>query len=143
MAGILTAMTGINVGDAARVTVVGATEVDGPRLSPIDSYAGYRLTSSGNEQSGVGTSGPAYSTIQTWLKSGANSDYEVRATLNSGAVQSGTTGSWLALTSDRAWECIVTGLGTATANLTIEVRDDTTLEVLDSATVDLTAEVEL
>ena len=40
-----------------------------------------------------------------WIspKASAPSDYEVQATLNAGTLTSGTTGSWLALTSNRSW----------------------------------------
>ena len=51
--------------------------------------------------------------------------YECRATLNSGTLLTGTTGSWLALTSTRTWTCA----NTASANLTIEIRDASTTVV--------------
>ena len=52
----------------------------------------------------------------------AGGAFEVQATVNSGAVSAGTTGSWLALSSDRSWTCTSSIVGTATANLTLAIR---------------------
>lgn len=50
--------------------------------------------------------------------------YEVRATLLSGAVTSGATGSWLAMSSQRDWAATGVGDGSsASATLRMEVRD--------------------
>jgi hypothetical protein len=50
------------------------------------------------------------------------SNYEARATLTSGALSSGTTGSWLNLGTPRSWVCSVPGEGSQSATLTIEIR---------------------
>jgi len=70
--------------------------------------------------------------IGDWIdpKDEAPGAYEVRATLNSGSLNSGTTGSWLALTSTRTWTCS----STLEANLTVEIRDGAG-DVQDSGTV--------
>lgn len=60
-----------------------------------------------------------------WIdpKASAPSDYEVQATLNAGTLTSGTTGSWLALSSNRSWTLTRATVGTATqVDLTIEIR---------------------
>lgn len=44
--------------------------------------------------------------------------YEIRATLDAGTLKSGTTGSWLALTSDRTWTVDQYN----TADLTVDIR---------------------
>ena len=50
--------------------------------------------------------------------------YEVRATVLAGAVTSGTTGSWLAMSSQRDWAATGVGDGSsASATLRMEVRD--------------------
>lgn len=69
--------------------------------------------------------------VGDWItpKGKAPGAYECRATLNSGSVATGTTGSWLALTSTRTWTVGVSG----SANLTIEIRLGST--VLASGTV--------
>jgi hypothetical protein len=66
-----------------------------------------------------------------WLTNGAGANYQVHATLNSGTLSTGTTGSWLAMSSTRSWET------TGSANLTIKIRDAHTLTELDSCTVSL------
>ena len=77
-----------------------------------------------------------------WIdpKANAPSDYEVRATLNSGTLTSGTTGSWLALTSNRSWTLTQVTVGVATqVDLTIEIRKGSGA-TLASATVTLDAQ---
>lgn len=78
---------------------------------------------------------------ETWLQSGVNSDYQVRATVTAGAVNSGTTGSWLALSTTRTWSVTPSSYGgaDATATLTIEIRDAVTLAVLETATITLSS----
>lgn len=66
----------------------------------------------------------------------AVANYEVRATLDEGVVATGTTGSWLACSSDREWTVEETY-----AYLTVEVRSAATLIVLDSCTVHIVAEM--
>lgn len=80
--------------------------------------------------------------IGDWIdpKANAPSDYEVQATLNSGTLTSGTTGSWLALTSNRSWTLTQAIVGSATTvDLTIEIRKGSGA-TLASATVTLDAE---
>lgn len=104
--------------------------------SPADASATYTLTSTGLEQAtGSGSN--------TWLLTGSASDYDVRATLNSGALTSGTTGSWLNLGTTRAWNVTRTSNvpGTDSANLTIEIRLTASGTVVATATVVFTAEV--
>jgi hypothetical protein len=104
------------------------------------SVAGYSLTSTGKvtETIGVGST-----TIGDWIlpNGAAGANYECRATVNSGAVTTGTTGTWLALSSTRAWTCQQFSVGAAEANLTIEIRSAITTQVLASATVALSAVV--
>lgn len=70
----------------------------------------------------------------------AVANYEVRATLDEGVVATGTTGSWLACSSDREWTVEETAVdNTSYAYLTVEVRSAATLIVLDSCTVHIIA----
>lgn len=74
----------------------------------------------------------------------AVANYEVRATLDGGVVATGTTGSWLACSSDREWTVEETVVdNTSYAYLTVEVRSAATLIVLDSCTVHIVASREL
>lgn len=122
--------------EAQRVNLVGGT-VNDARVSPADASASYSVNSNGTE-----TSSPA-AISNTWLLIGAASDYEVRATLNSGTLSSGTTGVWLDCATSRTWTVTRTtdAAGITSANLTIEIRRKSDGVVLDSATVVLEAEV--
>lgn len=71
----------------------------------------------------------------------AANNYEVFATLSSGALSSGTTGSWLALSSDRSWRCSQIGTGVRAATLAMQVRQIGTTTVLDTWNVDIVAQV--
>jgi hypothetical protein len=124
------------------ITLVGAS-VSALDFSPNDVAAAYRLTSGGLEQSGVGNpAGPFYTTIGNWVTPTGNAGlYEVRATVNSGVVSTGTTGSWLPLTATRTWTVERFSVGVSSANLTIQVRRTGDTTVLASANVDLFAEV--
>lgn len=73
-------------------------------------------------------------TQQNQWTADAVANYEVRATLDEGVVTTGTTGSWLACSSDREWTVEETY-----AYLTVEVRSAATLIVLDSCTVHIIA----
>lgn len=101
--------------------------------------AGYRLNSSGIAESQVNT---GYSTLETWLLSGSASAYEVRATLSSGTLSSGTTGTWENLGTSRSWTVADSTLDPymSEAVIVVEIRDATTLLVLDTATITLQAE---
>jgi hypothetical protein len=77
-----------------------------------------------------------------WIdpKASAPSNYEVQATLNAGTLTTGTTGSWLALSSNRSWTLGRVTVGAADqVELTIEIRKGSGA-TLASATVTLDAE---
>lgn len=79
--------------------------------------------------------------VGDWIapKSAAGANYEVRCTVNSGSLSSGTTGSWLSLGTSRSWVVAVSsGGGSATANVTIEIRRASGA-TLDSATISISA----
>lgn len=99
-------------GSAPTLTVAAGTYTD-----PAFGDGSYSLESDGDIM--TNTSVPADSGDWITPKGRAPGAYEARATLNSGTLNGGTTGSWLALTSTRSWTCA----NTASANLTIEIRD--------------------
>lgn len=74
-----------------------------------------------------------------WLNPAANpADYDVRFTLNSGSISSGTVGSWLSLGTSRQVIGVRTpsaGAGTSTQNITVEIRLHATLAVLATKTL--------
>ena len=102
--------------------------------------ATYTLESDGDVMSA--TTGGGSVDQGDWIspKASAPSDYEVQATLVSGTLSTGTTGSWLALSSNRSWTLQRVTVGVATqVTLTIEIRKGSGA-VLASATVTLDAE---
>ena len=98
---------------------------------------GYRLNSSGIAESKEVTT---YVTLETWLTAGTASNYEARATVTSGALSSGTAGSWLNLGTSREWTVAQATVGTNQAIFTVEIRNATTLAVVDAAQITLEAE---
>lgn len=124
-----------------------------------DSRAG-GATSTGTATFTLNTSGAAqYTTVGNnsvptqgtgsyageWMINPPSSQYEARATVTLGSLSSGTTGTWLALSSSRSWTCTTTiggggGDSSQLCTLTVEIRDAATLQVLDSATISLDAE---
>jgi hypothetical protein len=122
---------------APRVTLTGGTISDSELL--IAAYAGVRVDSDGNVYAVAVPSTAQISTATDWIRPAAlaSGSYEARATVNSGALSGGTTGSWLALSSDREWYCEQLITGTKTANITIEIRISGS--VLTSGVYDLTA----
>jgi hypothetical protein len=66
---------------------------------------------------------------------GQVSTVQMRATVTSGSLTSGTTGSWISAT--QSWSLTKATPGTFTCVFTLEVRDSTTLTVLATETVTL------
>lgn len=108
----------------------------GSATTPDDATAVYSVNSNGT------VTGSGF-TSYTWLLIGNASDYEIRATETSGTVTVGTVGTWLSLGTSRTWEKTRTlnGAGTAEVTLSVQIRRASDLEVLDTTTVTLTAEV--
>ena len=113
-------------------------------VGPADAFAGFRLNSNGTMQETEATTLDWAIDGGTWVGFGVGSDYEVRFTLNSGSSPTGSVlNTWLSLGTTRPVSISETGIpGTTTSNLLAEIRDATTLAVLDSVTVTLVAEVQ-
>lgn len=82
------------------------------------------------------------SDVGDWItpKAAAGSAYDVRVTVNSGSLSSGTSGSWLSLGSSRSWGVSVSsGGGAASANITIEIRKASSGVVQASTTITISA----
>lgn len=126
---------------ASTSVTIDDTFVSDVRLSPTNASAQYQLTNAGI----VNRITSAGGTVQTdtWISpiSFAGANYEVKATsLGPDTLTSGTTGSWLALSSTQTWSLSQTTDGTSTVALTIEIRNAVSLAVLDTATITLSAE---
>lgn len=105
------------------------------QVSPTSATAYYELQSDGDIDSNQGA-------LADWLNgSVTGSDYECRATLVTGTLSSGTTGSWLALSSDRRWTVTRASLGAKSCTITVEIRDAATQTLQDTAEISLTATV--
>lgn len=104
-------------------------------IDPSDATATFSVTSGGTATN-TGAAG------QTWLLSGAAGDYDVRATLASGSSPTGSAlATWHDCGTTRSWTLTQTTVGLNTCTLTVEIRNGTTLAVLATATITITAEV--
>jgi hypothetical protein len=101
--------------------------------------ATYRLGSDGQVYEVVNAGSP--SALEQWCAPTANAgNYEARVTVTVGSLSSGTTGSWLALTSTRDWTLQETTPGnTSICTFTVEIRPAGGGSTLTSATIDLEA----
>ena len=99
----------------------------------------YRLNLLGTVQRG---NTGVFNTLETWLLFGSNSAYEARVTMITGTLTAGTVGTWLGLATSRDWSITdsTSGDGSVTCSFTVEIRDAASLVVLDSATIELTAQ---
>ena len=106
---------------------------------PQDAYARYQLDSDGKVYKYTGqTPGTPSTYIEDWVDPNSEaSNYECFATVSGDALETGTTGSWLALTSDRMWGIAETGGGTKSTDLTITIREVGTTTNLTSATISM------
>ena len=124
---------------SGQVSITSQTFADSV-IDPADAFCRYRLNSNGNVEK---YTGGVYSTLEVWLLSGVNSDYESRVTVNSGSLTSGTTGTWQVLSSSREWIINRTLVGTSSVNLTVEIRRASDAVVLDAATINMTADIDV
>jgi hypothetical protein len=113
-------------------------------IDPTDAQAGYQLSSAGDVEELTGL-GPTVTDVGDWIspKLGMG-NYEVRATLNSGTSPTGSAlNTWLVLSTSRFWQIQRTTIGTNLSQLLIEIRLASSGVVMDSATIDLEATVEV
>jgi hypothetical protein len=110
-------------------------------VSPTNAAAVYTLQNDGDIEATTGTN--TISDVGDWInpRGAAGNTYEARATVTSGSLSSGTTGSWLALGTTRTWTLqAVPGVGVLQAVFTLEIRRASDAIVVDSATITLEAE---
>ena len=122
-----------------RITLTNQT-IPASALDPADATAAYTLEADGDvSQSVNGTP----TDLGDWIAPKVGlANYEVFATLNSGSLTAGTTGSWVDLTLGPTWVRNRTTVGSAAANITVQIRRKFTTTVLASATISLTADVD-
>ncbi len=134
MPGAIAAVCGIAV-EVAPALSVSITDQGVSSAGAGVTTASYTIDSTGVVASHLGT-------LETWLLSGSAADFDVRATLNSGTSPAGTLGTWLNCGTDRTWSLtdVVADGSELICAITIEIRNATTLAVLDTAIVDIIAE---
>lgn len=111
--------------------------------SPTDASVSIRFNTNGDIETYT-TIAAVYATIGTWKASGdVTANYEILATLNSGSVTSGTTGTRVALTTSPAWVRTRTNNadGTDIANITFAIYPVGALSPAASKTINLTSDV--
>lgn len=100
--------------------------------------AGYRINPSAFDYQSVNGT---FTALNQWVTpSSASENYEVFATLVSGALTFGTTGSWVATSGNPLWTRARPTVGTSIAELSMQVRAVGTTTVLDTWSVTLEAE---
>ena len=110
----------INSAEPADVIRVPTRTITTQFVSGGSGNAGVEFQSDGDI---VAVSGTPSSALGDWIdpKSSAPGDYEIRATLISGTVTSGTIGTWQALTSNRQW--FIVSSNSKTTQIFFEIRD--------------------
>lgn len=103
--------------------------------------AEYRLGADGVVYTRTGTG--AYTPIGNWCTpTSLASGFEVYATPTTGTPSSGTTGSWLALSSAQTWAVSASIGANKLCVLTVDIRRTGSGTVLDSATITLEADAQ-
>lgn len=119
------------------ITVVFNDQTIAQTGSTLGQVAGYRINASGIAEAKNKT---VYSTLETWLTSGAAADFEVYCTAT-GDTPSGTLTTWVSLSGSPEWTLGTSTIGEALfTGLTLQVRVVATGVVVDTWTVSLEAE---
>lgn len=101
--------------------------------------AGYQVNADGFDYQGINGT---YTSLTQWVTpSSQGGNYEIYATVSSGSITTGTTGSWVATSGSPIWTVVKAGpAGINSATLSMQVRRAGDTTVLDTWTVTLTAE---
>ena len=101
----------------------------------------YQLNSNGYVYTGNYTTTQTFVQQEQWCTpASAASGYEVFATLNTGTLSSGTTGSWVPLSGTQSWRVTVPFNTAQTTNIAVQIRKVGTTTVLASSSVQLYAD---
>lgn len=128
------------------VTVSGQSifgfDLSGPAFASVI----FRTDGTVDESTNAGTS--QIDSATDWVRPdppGDSGDYDIRATQTGSSgpgSRTGTLNTWLSLSSQRTWTMTrVSGFGTSTWTLNIEIRDANSLVVLDSGIYVLSADI--
>ena len=117
-----------------RVYLPSSLTVSTETAGGVGGSASFSLESAGTYSSSANYLAPS----GTWkLATDSSGNYEARMTLNSGSFDSGTTGSWLALSTTRTWSITVSGVGYQAASCTLEIRESSGGVVLATSTFNM------
>lgn len=124
----------------AWISLVGATIQDVDGVAPYNAGISLVLNSDGTVDYLRNIQADSFE-AQDWISpaSEAPGPYSVRATVLSGSLSSGTTGSWLALTSNRSWSRTRTSVGTSSCQLQLEISPNGGTTVIKTVTFTLNA----
>lgn len=132
---------GVLMGGARAVVTLSDANIGHIVAAPATATAGYQLELDGDIAANGDGTGGSFVDVGDWIspKGAAGAAYECRASIVSGTLSSGTTGSWLALSSTRTWtRTAASALNTCV--FTLEIRLAASGVVLGTATITLTAE---
>lgn len=122
----------------------GFTLADPPPLSAGIAYIEYKFKDNGVIQrtKTVNGTNPGYDDSNYYWSlptlSGIGSGYDVRASSLTGSVGGSIVGTWYNLgVAEPFWFISQNSYGTASGTVTIEIRDSTTLSIIDSKTLSL------
>ena len=128
-------------GKSAETISISDYTISGSGLSSAGAY--YRLLANGQATGATDFNGVASFFIENCVTptSGA-ANYEALVTVNSGSLTGGTTGSWVALSSNRTWYKAISGFNNySQVDFTVQIRRVGTATVLDTATIYLEVEI--
>lgn len=106
-------------------------------LDPADATASLSFTNDGTYAAGDGSPSGDWCNPTS---AGIGANYRIRFTTSTGTLTTGTTGSWLTFPQQITKTQTVVGISTWTGTAEIAAASDTTT-ILDSCTIELTAEV--
>lgn len=117
-----------------RVNLGADRTVTDEQVDPATALASFSIESDGDYAENGADAGD-------WVlpKGAAGASYEARATVISGTLTSGTSGSWLALSSTRTWTRDRSGVGERVCVIDVEVRHASTGVVFDIVRITLHA----
>lgn len=123
------------------VSITSGTFIAEDPSSPYTVTSTYELNSAGTVvfSANPAAISPPAGVFETWLVVGTAGLYEARVTVTSGSLTSGTTGTWLALSTSRQWEVSRATTGSSNVTFTLEIRRASDGTVLDTATITLAA----
>lgn len=131
------------IGGGSGVITLTSHTINSFTVDPVPSVAYFTLRSDGVAEYYASPSGTGTISGQWVLPADMAPFYECRATVTSGSLDSGTTGSWLALTSNRSWSITQSGFGSRSCIFTLDVGYAGSSSPVVTVTITLNATVDV